>query len=390
MRQAYFDCQSGVSGDMIVGALLDAGLDIETLRGQLALLGLADCRVEASRVKRHGITGTKFSVVTREHGHEHRRLADILGIVRGSDLSERVKHDAERVFRRLARAEASVHGTDVSEVHFHEIGAVDSIVDVVGAAIGMERLGIERIAVSVLPTGSGFIECEHGTLPAPAPAVAELLKGFPVTAGEVEAELTTPTGAALLTTLGEHFGKIPSMTVESVGYGAGSRDFEEIPNLLRVIIGQTPAGTESDRMWVLETNIDDMPAELYETVFEKLLSAGVMDVFTTPIQMKKGRPAVKLSVLTALELRQKAEEIIFRETTTFGIRAYEVERRKLARESVTVRTEFGEVSVKLGRLGGDLVTVSPEYEDCRKLASRHGVALKDVYEKARLAARDLT
>jgi len=389
MRVIYFDCPSGASGDMIVGALLDAGVSIDALRAELAKLHLADFRVDAKHVTRGGISGTKFDV-TIEAKHAHRGLADVLAIINESELSDRVKQDAGRVFRRLAEAEARVHDTDVESVHFHEVGAVDAIVDVVGAAIGLEKLDACEIVSSPLPTGSGFVTCAHGKLPVPAPATAQLLVGFPVAASDVEAELTTPTGAAILTTLADRFGGRPAMTVETVGSGAGSKNFENVPNLLRVFVGETAETDETDRMWVIETNIDDMPAELFETLFERLLAAGVVDVFTTPIQMKKTRPAVKLSTIVSAELRARAEEIIFRETTTFGIRAYEVERRKLRRESVRVKTEFGELRVKLGRLGDELITVSPEYGDCRRIAEAQGVTLKDVYEKARLAARDLT
>ncbi|HUU43888.1 MAG TPA: LarC family nickel insertion protein, partial [Planctomycetota bacterium] len=240
-----------------------------------------------------------------------------------------------------------------------------------------------------LPTGSGFVRCAHGRLPVPAPATAELLGGFPVAASDLEAELTTPTGAAILTTLAARFGRRPAMTVETVGLGAGTQDFDDIPNLLRVFLGETADVGDTDRVWVLETNIDDMSAELFETLFERLLELGALDVFTTPVQMKKNRPAVMLSTLVPAALRSRAEEIIFRETTTFGIRAHEVERRKLRRESVTVKTGFGELRVKLGRLGDALVTVSPEYDDCRRAAREHDVPLKDVYESARRAARDL-
>ena len=386
MRCIYFDCSSGASGDMIVGALLDAGLSLRTLRRQLKRLKLPGYRVAAGKVTRRGIAGTKFDVVIDAREHEHRRLKDVLDIVRRSTLSARVRSDVERIFRRLAGAEAKVHGTTPDKVAFHEVGAVDSIVDVVAAAVGLEQLDIGEVAVSPLATGSGTVECRHGRFPVPAPAVVELLKGFPVVPGELEMELTTPTGAAVLTTLGAHFGRMPAMTIESVGCGAGTRDPAEMPNLLRVLIGEKPSRAESDRMWVLETNIDDMPAELFEVLFEKLFEAGVMDVFTTAIQMKKGRPAVKLSVIAPDDVRSRAEEIIFRETTTFGVRAYEVERRKLERESVRVRTRFGPIRVKLGRMHGELLTASPEYEDCRRAAGRIGVALKQVYEEARRAA----
>ena len=386
MRCIYFDCSNGASGDMIVAALLDAGLPLQTLRRELRRLNLPRYRIKAAKVARRGIAGTQFDVIVHARRHEHRRLKDVLDIVRRSTLSDRVQGDVERIFRRLARAEASVHGTTPDRIAFHEVGAVDSIVDVVAAAVALEQLGVTEIAVSPFAVGSGAVVCQHGRFPVPAPAVVELLKGFPVVPGELEMELTTPTGAAVLTTLGGHFGKMPPQTIESAGYGAGARDPAEMPNLLRVIIGEKLSPAQSDRMWVLETNIDDMPAELFEVLFEKLFAAGVMDVFTTAIQMKKGRPAVKLSVIAPGEVRSRAEEIIFRETTTFGIRAYEVERRKLERQSVQVRTRFGPVRVKLGRMHGELLTASPEYEDCRRAAARSGGALREVYEEARRAA----
>jgi hypothetical protein len=397
MRGIYFDCFSGASGDMIIGALLDAGLPLDALRAELDKLKLPGCRVEARRVERGGLAGTKFDVVIDGHEHAHRGLGSILEMIDASALSDRVKRDSARVFRRLAEAEAKVHNTHVEEVHFHEVGAVDAIIDVTGACIGLERLGVGHVAVSALPTGRGFVRCAHGRLPVPAPATAALLVGFPLAPSEVESELTTPTGAAILTTLGETFGVRPAMTLEAVGFGAGAKDFEGFPNLLRVFVGQVASSAESDRslggtrdrVRVLETNIDDMPAQVYEVVFEKLFAAGALDVWTTPIQMKKGRPAVMLSAIVPEAARAAAEEAIFRETTTFGIRSYEADRRKLERESARVQTEFGAVGVKIGRLGGRVVTVSPEYEDCRRIASERGVALKDVCDRARLAARNL-
>ena len=390
MRVIYFDCASGASGDMIVGAMLDAGVSVETLTGELAKLGVGGFHVETRRVTRGGIAGAKFDVVIDTPAHAHRHLSHIRKIINESTLSDRVKRDASRVFERLAEAEARVHDVAVEKVHFHEVGAVDAIVDVVSAAVCLESLGIDAIVSSALPTGCGFVTCAHGTLPVPAPATAALLEGFPVAASDVEAELTTPTGAAILTTLAERFGGRPAMTLTAIGSGAGSKDLPETPNLLRVFVGETEHAADVDRMWLLETNIDDMPAELFEGVFEKLLDAGAVDVFTTPIGMKRSRPGVKLSALVSRDLRARAEEIIFRETTTFGIRACEVSRRKLRRESVRVETGLGEVAVKLGRLGDELITVSPEYRDCKRVADAEGVALKEVYEKARLAARTLT
>jgi uncharacterized protein (TIGR00299 family) protein len=389
VRCVYFECLSGAAGDMIIAAMLDAGMDVEVLRRELARLNLAGFRVEAEKVRRNGIAATHFHVLMLEHDHEHRHLHHVEKIIDASALSGRVKRDAKRVFGRLARAEADVHGTSVEEVHFHEVGAIDAIVDIVGAAICLEAMGIERVEVSPLRTGTGFVECAHGRLPVPAPATAELLKGYPTAPGDVEAELLTPTGAAVLTTLGERFGAMPAMTVSAVGYGAGTRDLGGTPNVLRAFVGECESRATADRVCVLETNIDDMPAELFEVLFERLFAAGALDVFTTSIQMKKGRPAVMLSVITGEDGRARAEEIIFRETTTFGVRSTVMDRRKLDRETVTVSTPLGELRVKLGRLDGEIVTVSPEYEDCRRTAAERNVPLKNVYDEARLAARRL-
>ncbi|HUV39300.1 MAG TPA: nickel pincer cofactor biosynthesis protein LarC, partial [Planctomycetota bacterium] len=305
MRVIYFDCPTGASGDMIVAALIDAGLSVDVLRDELAKLPLEGYRVDAKRVTRAGIAGTKFDV-TVEGQETHRHLGHIVKILDESDLSERVKRDSLAVFRRLAEAEARVHDTEVEKVHFHEVGAVDAIVDVVAAAVGLEKLGVREVICGALPTGSGFVRCAHGRLPVPAPATAELLGGFPVAASDLEAELTTPTGAAILTTLAARFGRRPAMTVETVGLGAGTQDFDDIPNLLRVFLGETADVGDTDRVWVLETNIDDMSAELFETLFERLLELGALDVFTTPVQMKKNRPAVMLSTLVPAALRSRA------------------------------------------------------------------------------------
>ncbi len=386
MRIAYFDCFSGASGDMILGALLDAGLPLAALRRELAKLRLHGFRLKTRRVTRGGLAGTKLDVVCDAHDHEHRRLSHILRILSRSGLSARVKRDASGVFRRLAEAEAKVHGTSIEEIHFHEVGAVDAIVDVVGACVALEKLGVERVVASPLPTGTGFVDCAHGRLPVPAPATAELLTGFPVAASDVEAELTTPTGAAILTTLADSFGPRPAMTPARVGLGAGSREIPRTPNLLRVFIGESVPRAGSDRVRILETNLDDLSPQVFETVMEKLFAAGALDAWTEPIQMKKGRPAVKLCVLAPDALRATVEEILFRETTTFGVRSTEVERSTLAREFARVTTAFGDLTVKLGLLAGRVVTVAPEYEDVKRAAAAHGVPLRAVMDEAREAA----
>ncbi len=386
MKTIYFDCFSGASGDMILGALLDAGLSLGVLRKDLTTLRLHAFRLKARRVVRGGLSATKLDVVLDAHDHEHRHLGRILTIIAKSRLSARVKRDASRIFRRLAEVEAKIHGEDIEEVHFHEVGAVDAIVDVVGACVALERLGVERVVVSPLPTGRGFVDCAHGRLPVPAPATAALLVGAPVAASDVEAELTTPTGAAILTTLADAYGSLPAMTVERTGFGAGSRELEGRPNLLRVFIGETGETPERDRVRVLETNIDDLSPQVFESVFDKLFAAGALDVWTETIGMKKGRPAVKLCAIVPEDLRAAAEEILFRETTTFGVRSWAADRSKLAREFVAVQTAFGPVQVKIGRRAGRVVTVAPEYEDVKRAAAAHGVPLRLVLDEAREAA----
>ncbi len=395
MKTIYFDCFSGISGDMTLGALVDAGLPLADLKKDLAALRLDGFRLRARKVTRSGIGGTKLDVILTEHEHHHdhdhghRHLSDILGIIAKSKLNSAVKRDASAVFQRLGEAEAKVHRVGIEEIHFHEVGAVDAIVDVVGACAGLARLGVERIVAAPIPTGHGFVDCAHGRLPVPAPATAMLLKGFPIASSDVEAELTTPTGAAILTTLADSFGAMPSMTVERVGWGAGSRELEGQANLLRVFIGETGESPERDRVRVLETNIDDLSPQVFEAVFERLFEAGALDVWAEPIQMKKSRPATKLCAIVPESLRAKAEEILFRETTTFGVRSWEADRSKLAREFARVKTRFGELTVKIGRLGGRAVTVAPEYEDAKRAAAKHGVAVRVVMDAARGAAAGL-
>ncbi len=391
MTVAYFDTFSGASGDMIVGALLDTGLSMDDLRADLAKLALEGYSISANAVQKRSLAATKFDVTLddhhdHDHQHERRGLADIVGMIGDSSLAQGVKDRAVRVFERLAAAEAAVHGVRVEDVHFHEIGAVDSIVDIVGAAIGLERLGITKIIAGPLRFGSGTIECAHGTLPVPAPATARLAEGFPVEYTGVAGELTTPTGAAILTALADSFGPPPPMKLTTIGIGAGSAERDERPNILRILIGDE-SDTDADVVVILEANIDDASGEIIAYATERLLAAGALDAFSVPIQMKKSRPGVLLSVIAKPEDWARMEEIIFRETTTLGIRRREEARTKLERQFVEVEV-FGEpVTVKLGILGGEVVTIAPEYESCARVAQEKNIPLREIYEAAREVAR---
>lgn len=380
MRVAYFDCFSGISGDMALGALVHAGVDAEAIRGAVASLGLP-VEIRAARVRKGGFDATHVTVVA-PHEHAHRHLHHITKMIDAGRLSDRQRQLAHKIFRRLAEAEAAVHGSTVEKVHFHEVGAADSIADIVGAAVAIDLLGVDRVVASPVPTGRGTVQCEHGLMPIPAPGTAELLKGVPIAPSAIEAELTTPTGAAILTTLASEFGPLPAMRIELIGYGAGTRDLAEQPNVLRVFVGTSADATGTDRVWVLETNLDDLAGELVGHCTEQLLAAGALDVFTTPIGMKKNRPGVLLSVLCAEATIAPLEAIMFRETATFGVRRYSAVRSTLDRRSHTVATPFGPVAGKLGwRLGGPAV-FSPEYEDCCRVAAEQRVALRDVYAAA--------
>ena len=385
MKVAYLDCFSGVSGDMLLAALLDAGLPKETLEAELAKLALPGYRLKVSAVKRGFISATAVEVELAGPS-PLRRLGDIAELVEQSQLSARVKARAREVFTRLAQAEGKVHGVPPEEVHFHEVGAVDAIVDVVGAVAGLEALGVEQVACSPLALGRGWVKFEHGESPVPAPAVAELVKGAPVYAGEIEAELTTPTGAAIVTTLCRDFGPLPAMRVEAVGYGAGSRDSTR-PNVLRLWIGERENLPARERIALLETNLDDMSPELYEHALGRLFEAGALDAFLTPIIMKKGRPATLITVLCDPAKTSELAEILFRETTTLGVRVRESERWCLEREWIEVETGWGKVRVKVGRLRGEVTSLAPEYEDCRRLAEESGIPLKTIYDDALARAR---
>ncbi len=385
MKTAYFDCFSGISGDMCLGALVDAGVPIEKLQNSLAQLDVPGFRLAADKVLRSGIGASHVKVMMDEaEHHPHRGLHTILRIIEDSGLPAGVVQRSSAVFQALGEAEAHVHRTDVDHVHFHEVGAVDAICDIVGTAIGLAHLGIEKVLFSTIRLGGGTVKAAHGTLPVPAPATAELVKGLPSEGGPVDVELTTPTGAAILRALGEPHPSWPAMSVQKVGYGAGTREMDHHPNVLRLAIGDTPpkTGAGSDCIWVLDTNLDDMTGEEIGYCTEKLMQAGALDAFTTSIQMKKGRPGVRLTVLCEPAELAQMEGAIWKHTSTLGIRRTFSQRSKLGRETERIETPWGPVDVKIAYLGDDVVRREPEYEDCRAIAEAHGVSLREVYRAA--------
>ena len=385
MRTLYFDCFAGASGDMILGAMIAAGVDARALKEHLESLGLQGFEIDFVTVERSGISATHARVRTVEQ-HSHRHLGDILKIIYDSRLGKNVKERAAKIFSRLAEAEAYVHNEPVDHVHFHEVGALDAIVDVVGASICFELLGIERFVCSALHVGSGTIEMDHGRFPVPPPAVAELLKNAPVYATEIKGELVTPTGAAIITTVCQQFGALPRMKLERTGYGAGTREYEGFPNVLRVLIGEDDCHTAVDeQLWVIETNVDDLSPQVFGHVMDRALDLGALDCYFTAIQMKKNRPGVLLSLLCRDNDREILSRMIFAETTTLGLRSYPVQRQALERETVRVETLYGPIDVKVARLNGQVINQMPEYEQCREAARLANVPLRAVEEEARLA-----
>jgi len=391
MRTLYFDCFAGASGDMILGALVAAGADASALQAQLALLDVAGFELTFETVDRSGISATHARVRTADE-REHRHLSTILKIIANSRLSETVKARASRIFERLGEAEARVHNVAVEKIHFHEVGALDAIVDVVGACVGFELLGIERFASSALHVGSGTVEMAHGRFPVPPPAVVELLRDAPVYATDIRGELVTPTGAAIISTVCAEYGALPPMRLAATGYGAGTRQYKDFPNVLRVFVGETDAaGATSEKLFMIETNLDDASPQLVGYAMERAFSLGALDCFLVPVQMKKNRPGVVVSILCRAAERETLTMMLFDETPTLGVRSYEVERRALEREFVGVETEFGAVNVKVARRGdGSVSNVAPEFEDCRAAALRAGVPLHVVESAARAAARAAT
>jgi len=390
MKTLYFDCFAGASGDMILGALVGVGVDPAQLTEQLARLGVSGYEIDFEQANRSGISATRAHVRTREE-HAHRHLGDILKIIYDARLSDSVKDRAARIFSRLAEAEARVHNLPVERIHFHEVGALDAIIDVVGACIGFELLGVERFVSSPLHVGSGMVEMAHGRFPVPPPAVAELLKNAPIYSTDIQGELLTPTGAAIISTLVENYGPLPAMTVTNTGYGAGTREYENFPNVLRLMIGETEAVERrtDERLLMIETNIDDMSPQIFGHLMERAFALGALDCYFTPVQMKKNRPGVLVQILCCPGERGAMCELLFTETTTLGVRSYEVLRRSLEREVVRVETPYGPIDVKVASIDGSKVKGMPEYEQCRAAALSAGVALRTV-EAAALEAFNKT
>ena len=409
MRTLYLDCFAGVSGDMLLGALIDCGLDLESLQRELARLDLGGYRLGIERVDRSGISATKFHVSVGsefEHGlraeafeqgqqgqqghrshahhdHPHRPLTEIRRLIQTSGLSDGVKLRALAIFERLGEAEAKIHNVPLETVQFHEVGAVDSIVDIVGAAVGLEKLAVERIISSALHVGSGTFSCQHGTYPVPGPATAELLRGVPIYSREIDGELVTPTGAAIVSTIASEFGPLPMMRMERIGYGAGTRQYPRFPNVLRVLLGETEIERTPTSVAVVETNIDDLNPQVFGHLMEQLLVQGALDVFYIPVHMKKNRPGILLTMLCAPEDRERLSAVIFRETTTLGVR-YRIEAREvLERAHVSVATPFGEIRIKVAYdRHRRRVNYAPEYDDCAAAAERYDVAIREVQSSA--------
>jgi uncharacterized protein (TIGR00299 family) protein len=393
MRIAYLDCLSGISGDMMLGALIDAGVDIAQIQAGVDSLGLPSCRFVADIVSKSGFRATNVNV-QYEPEHVHRHLHHITEMIDQSQLTTNQKELAKRIFTKLGAAEAKVHGCSIEKVHFHEVGAVDSIADIVGTAIGWDLLGVDRIECSSIPTGTGTVKIAHGTVSIPAPATAELLTNIPLAQSDIAAELTTPTGAAIVATIVDKFGSLPAMQIKTVAFGAGDRDLESQPNVLRLLIGETEDTSNStadqihDEVWVLETNIDDMTGEAIGHCCGILQQAGVLDVYTTAIQMKKNRPGVTLTVLCHSDSVAAAEQIMFEQTTTLGIRKWTVQRHILQRQQHTVETTWGPILGKLATLPSGDQRFSPEYESAREISAREDISLQQVFAAAVTAYLD--
>lgn len=428
MHTLYLDCFAGISGDMAIGALLDCGLDFEFLKRELAKLKLEGYELSLERVDRSGISAVKFGVHVHglhhdhshdhhhhhdhthahehshdhsqesshshahshsylhepHHHHEHRSLSTIKQMIAASELSATIRRRATAIFERIGEAEAKIHGVPIEAVHFHEVGAVDSIVDIVGACIGLEALGVERVISSPLHVGAGTFKCDHGTYPVPGPATTEILRGVPIYSKEIQGELVTPTGAAIVAEFATAYGPLPPMRIERIGYGAGTRSYPQFPNVLRVLIGEEEkAETTPECVTVIEANIDDMNAQVFGHLMEEALAAGALDIFYTPVQMKKNRPGVLLTLLCAPSERARMIDLIFHETTTLGVRYREEQRAVLRREHVTVTTSFGAIRIKVARNAqGQIVNFAPEFEDCRAAARQHRVAIREVQTAA--------
>jgi uncharacterized protein (TIGR00299 family) protein len=387
MRIAYFDCFSGISGDMILGALVDLGLDPEVLRRGLSLLPLSGYRLEVARERRGHLWGTRVTVRSDERGTS-RSCGEIRELIAGGALAQPVKEKSLAVIERLAEVEGRLHGLPPDEVHLHEMGGVDSIVDIVGACLGLHELEIDRIAGSPLPMGRGFVRCDHGLIPLPAPATLALLQGAPVYDSGQERELVTPTGAALLAVLASELGGFPRMRIERVGYGVGQHPEDHPPNLLRLVTGQTEAALHTEKLLLVETSLDDMNPEIYGYLMERLFAAGALDVNIISAQMKKNRPGQLLRILSPQALRDQLVGIVLSETTSLGVRCLEVERISLPRTILQVQTPFGRIPVKVALTPEGGHTMAPEYEACRRAALRHRVQIRRVYDEALARARE--
>jgi uncharacterized protein (TIGR00299 family) protein len=389
----YFDCFSGISGDMTLGAFLDAGLPLEDLERALGSLAVSGYEIGAERVSRAGVGATKFVVHEHAHAHthahahdepgtghhhEHRSLADIRTLIDRSELSPAGKGRAKAMFERLAAAEAEIHQMPIEQVHLHEVGALDSIIDIVGSVFALEWAGADRVVCSPLNVGGGTVQSAHGLFPVPAPATVKLLSGAPVYAGAIQKELVTPTGALIATSYAESFGPVPAMNIDRVGYGAGERDTPGTPNVLRILIGQAADQPGTERVTVVECEIDDMNPQIFGPVMDRLYAAGALEVFYVPVQMKKNRPGTLLTVVVAPSGYGKVADVLFRETTTIGVRRYDVERECLAREIVTVETPVGAVRFKIARRDARIMNAAPEFEDCLQIASARGLSVKEV------------
>ena len=382
MRVAHFDCFSGISGDMVLGAVIDAGVPADAIRAALDSLSLP-IKLEVEKVKRCGFAATKATVEAADQ-EDYRFLPDVEAILAKGAITPKQRELATTIFRKVAVAESTVHGMPLEKVHFHEVGALDSIADIVGAAVGLDLLGVEKFTSTPVPTGSGTVKCAHGIMPVPTPGTAELLKGVPLAPSVIKTELTTPTGAAILTTVVTEYTATPAMTIERIGHGSGTKDFIEQPNILRLMLGtanperERRGEGETDTVAVLETNLDDISPEVVGFAIERLFAAGALDVFALPIQMKKNRPGTLLSVICESAKAPELETILFRETGTFGVRRTSATRAKLQREVVKVQTPWGEVKAKRGWREG-LEVLTPEYEDCARVAREHNIPLRDVY-----------
>ena len=387
MKIAYFDCFSGISGDMILGAFIDLGLDLDKLTDHLAEMNLGGYELVVSKERRGGIGGTRLNIQIEGDKQPHRSMAEIRKIIEEAKLPGKVKKTSKAILERLARVEGNLHQESPENVHFHEIGAVDSIVDMVGACLGLHLLEIEKVVASPLPLGRGFVQCQHGMLPLPAPATLALLENTPVYDSGQQREMVTPTGAAILTTICSGFGGFPAMSITKVGYGVGRHPEDHPPNLLRVVLGQTGAETVREKLLMVETSIDDMNPEFYGHLIEQLLTVGGLDVNVLPAQMKKNRPGQLLRVLVPEGLRETVLQTIFSETTTLGIRVQKVERYSLPRHTIRVQTPFGDLPVKvaINPLGNNVF--APEYDACHRAAKKHQVPLRQVYEEAVYGAR---